>query len=252
MAFEGGPLSTIGITPEYLTGLATQTAGSGVSQVLGQVWKGSGQSFFGRAGQGLSGGLAGSAVNIALNSAFGSNVPGPSGFTLNSGRNLLASTITPYVTGNTAAGINQQIQQTLQSAGPFGPALSSAATGLVNTAIGGITNSIFAGAAGGTNFKMFPGGGGEGEAPADYGGSAYTLTDVTFSLQPANQGPQTFGSSSGLTLPKSLTTLPFDQLSSMPPLVPNETANVLKAAGMADQIGQKAFSSNLTSTFRVN
>ena len=51
-------------------------------------------------------------------------------------------------------------------------------------------------------------GSGEGEAPADYGGSAYTLTDVTFSLQPANQGPQAFGDYSAAFDPKIGTKVP--------------------------------------------
>ena len=216
MAFEGGVLSTVGITPSFITGLATQTASSGVPQALGQVWQGSGQSFFGSAGQALAGGLAGSAVNIALNSALGTNVVGPQGFSLNSGANILASTVTPYVTGAVAAGINQQIQQSLKGAGAFGPILTNVGTQLVNQAANGITNAIFGaanpGAGGGnaTNYKMFPGGG--GEPPADYGGSSYTLTDVVFSLRPANQGPQAFGDISYTDFPLSETKLPWGTL----------------------------------------
>jgi hypothetical protein len=216
MAFEGGPLSVIGITPEYLVGLATQTASSGVSQALGQVWRGSGQSFSGLAGQALAGNLAGSAVNIALNSAFGTNVPGPQGLTLDSGANILASTVTPLVTGTVAAGINQQIQQSLRSAGPFGTILSDIGTGLVNQATQGITSAIFGGdnpgAGGGNaiNYKMFPGGG--GEPRADYGGNTYTLEDIVFSIQPANQGPQAFGDLSAAFDPKIGTSLPFGDL----------------------------------------
>ena len=250
MAFEGGPLSTLGITPSFITGLATQTASTGVPQALGQVWQGSGQSFFGSAGQALAGGLAASAVNIALNSDLATNVVGPQGFFLNSGANLLASTITPYVTGNIAAGINQNIQQSLQGAGAFGPILSNLGTGLVNQAFQGIANEIFGATDTATNFTMFPGGG--NEPPADYGGSSYTLTDVVFSLQPANQGPQAFGLQQGISFPKSITTLPFDQLASMPPLAPNATANAIKNAAMSDQVGKKAFSSNLSSNFNTS
>lgn len=213
MAFTGGPLSTIGITPEFVTGLATQTASSGVQQALGQVWKGSGQSLLGSAGQSLGGALAGSAVNIALNSVFSTSVPGPSGFNLNSGANILASTVTPFVTGAIAGGINQQIQSSLANAGPFGSALSTLGTGLVNQAFGGIANSIFGAAtpgAGGANVKMFPGGGGEPDA--DYGGVAYTLTDVVFSIQPANQGPQASGDYSAAFDPSFGTKLPFGDL----------------------------------------
>ena len=217
MAFQGGPLSTVGITPSFITQLATQTASSGVPQALGQIWQGSGQSFFGSAGQALGGALAGSAVNIALNSALGTDVVGPQGLSLNSGANLLASTITPYVTGAVAAGINQNINNSLKSAGPFGPILSNLGTSLVNQAFGGLTNAITGATTPGTgnavNYKMFPGGGGEGEAPADYGeGSSYTLTDVVFSIQPANQGPQAFGDFSAAFDPKFGTKVPFGDL----------------------------------------
>ena len=217
MAFEGGVLSTVGITPAFVTQLATQTGSSGVPQAIGQLWQGSGQSFLGSAGQALGGALAGSAVNIALNSALGTNVVGPQGLSLTSGANLLASTITPYVTGNVAAGINQSIQESLQSAGPFGPILSNLDTSVVNQAFNGLTNTIAAATSAGngnaTNYKMFPGGGGQGEAPADYGeGNSYTLDEVVFSLQPANQGPQRFGDYSAAFDPKMATTLPWGNL----------------------------------------
>ena len=39
MAFEGGPLNVIGITPSFLAEVATQTAQTGVQVGLGQVWK---------------------------------------------------------------------------------------------------------------------------------------------------------------------------------------------------------------------
>lgn len=214
MAFEGGPLATVGITPSFVTGLATQTASSGVSQALGQVWQGAGQSFFGSAGQALGGALAGSAVNIVLNSALGTDVVGPQGLSLDSGANILASTITPLVTSSVAAGINQNIQQSLSSAGPFGPILSNLGTSLVDQAFNGLADAIGAGATFGNgnagNVKMFPGGGGPGEAPADYGGgNSYTLDEVVFSIQPANQGPQAFGDLSAAFDPKFGTSLPF-------------------------------------------
>lgn len=228
MAFEGGPIPMLGITPEFITGLATQTASSGVPQLLGQVWTGSGQTFYGQAGQALAGGLASSAINIGLNSLLGTNVVGPQGFSLTSGNNLLASVITPYVSSTVAAGINQQIEQSLATAGPFGTILSDFSTGLVNRAFGGITDAIFGGVnlGQGTNYKMFPGGG--GEPPANYEGSAYTLSDVVFSIQPANQGPQAFGTSSALDFPKTATTLPSTNFTVMPPVAGSPTINAIK------------------------
>ena len=243
MPFQGGPLSTVGITPSFITQLATQTASSGVPQALGQIWQGSGQSFFGSAGQALGGALAGSGVNIALNSALGTDVVGPQGLSLNSGANLLASTITPYVTGAVAAGINQNINNSLKSAGPFGPILSNLGTSLVNQAFGGIADTLLGNTDTTTNYKMFPGGG--GEPPADYGGSSYTLTDVVFSLQPANQGPQAFGDAQAYSLPKTLTTLPFGEVTSMPLLAGSATANKLKESAMVGGLSKKAFSTNI-------
>ena len=245
MAFEGGALNVVGITPSFLTTLATQTAQNGVTQGLGQIWQGAGQSFQGSAGQALAGNLAGSAVNIALNSVLGTKVAGPQGLNLTSGANLLASTITPYVTSQVAAGINQSIQSALQSAGPFGPALSIAGTGLVNQAFQGLTNSIFGGATaagnGNTiNYKMFPGGG--GEPSSDYGGASYTLTDVVFTLRPANRGPQQDGLEKATNTPKSATTVPFNNLTKMPFLSGNTTANVLKKSSMNGKLFQKPFS----------
>ena len=254
MAFEGGPLNLIGITPAYLSQLGTVTAQNGTIQGLGQVWQGAGQSFFGSSGQSLAGNLAGSAVNIALNSVLGTQVAGPQGLNLTSGANLLASTITPYVTSNVAAGINQSINNSLKSAGPFGPLLSQLGTGLVNQAFGGIANSILGNALQGDNYKSFPGAG--DEPPADYGGSSFTLGinggDVVFSIQSANQGPQAFGLAEATSFPKSITTLPFNQLTSMSPFAPNATANAIKNASMSNQIGKKAFSSNLSQNFNTS
>lgn len=241
MAFEGGPLATVGITPSFITQLATQTASSGVPQALGQIWQGSGQSFFGSAGQALGGALAGSAVNIALNSALGTNVVGPQGLSLTSGANLLASTVTPYVTGAVAAGINQSINNSLKSAGSFGPILSNLGTSLVNQAFNGFTNAITGATTPGTgnaiNYKMFPGADGIGEVPAFYGGAgSYTLTDIIFSLQPANQGPQTFGDAQAVNDPKIATTAAINQVAGNSGAVQSATAtaaNAVKTEKMA-------------------
>jgi hypothetical protein len=229
MAFEGGPLSVLGITPEFISTTGTVSAQTGAILGLGQVWQGAGQSFFGLAGQSLAGNLAGSAINIALNSAFGTNVPGPQGIPLDSGANILASVITPYVTGSVAAGINQQLEQSLLSAGPFGPLLASLGTTVVEQAFNGLSGSLLGATSTGTNYKMFPGGG--DEPPADYGGSSYTLTDVVFSLQPANQGPQAFGDLSA-AFSKSFTTLPFGDLLNADFGVDYEPINSLKQSVM--------------------
>jgi hypothetical protein len=252
MAFQGGPLSVIGITPSFITQTATQAVNAGATQ----VFQGAGQSFFGAAGQALVGNLAGSAVNVALNSVLGTQVTGPGGIQLDSGANFLATTLTPFVTSTVAAGINQSIQQSLQSAGPFGTVLSTFATTAVNQLANGLTNSLTAATTGtDTGSKPFPGAG--SEPPADYaGGNAYTLGpnggDVVFSIQPANQGPQAFGLAQSYSFPTSVTTLPFNELSSMTPAVPNATANAIKSAAMNNQVGTTGFSTNTTNNFNTS
>ena len=234
MAFLGGALNVIGINSPFITQTLTQAA----STRFTQVFQGSGQSFQGSAGQSLAGNQIGSAVNIALNSVLGTQVAGPQGLNLTSGANLLASTITPYVTSQVAAGINQSIQNSLKSAGAFGPVLSTLGTSFVNQAFQGLTNSIFGNATGAgngnaTNYKMFPGGGISGESKADYGGaSAYTLTDVVFNLRPANRGPQQSGLEQATNDPKSITSIPANQFTKTPFNVKNYTAKEIKSVAM--------------------
>lgn len=230
MAFEGGKINVLGITPSFLTTLGTQTSQTGVTQGLGQIWQGAGQSFYGSAGQALAGNLAGSAVNVALNGLLGTQVTGPQGIKLDSGANLLASTITPYVTGQLAAGLNQNIQQSLKSSGPFGPFLSDLSSTLIGQVQNGLAGAILGGTGNRTNYKMFPGGGGEGSS--DYGGSAYTLTDVVFTLRPANRGPQQDGLAKATNTPTSATTVASNQLTNVAGAGGNQTANTLKKASM--------------------
>jgi hypothetical protein len=239
MAFEGGPLSVIGITPSFLTALGTQTSQTGVTQGLGQIWQGAGQSFAGSAGQALAGNLAGSAVNIALNSLLGTQVVGPQGLKLDSGANLLASTITPYVTSQLAAGLNQSIQQSLQSAGPFGPFLSDLSSTLIDQVQVGVAGAILGNTGTAINYKMFPGGGGEGAS--DYGGVAYTLTDVVFNLRPANRGPQQDGLAKATNTPTYANTVPVNNYTKNPISVKNDTANLLKSASMNGAFQQASF-----------
>lgn len=213
-SFTGGEVGFLGITNSFLTQLGGQATQTGVQQAIGStvgpVWQGAGQSFLGTAGQAVVGNLAGSAVNIGLNSFLKTTVKGPNGLSLTSGANFLASTITPYVTSQLAAGINQNIQQTLQSAGPFGSLLSTVGTGLTNQAINSVTNGIFGNITGsgrGQNYLSFPGAS-DSDPDATYkGGPAYNLgdgQDVVFSIMPANEGPQTEGISQAVATPTTI------------------------------------------------
>ena len=61
------------------------------------------------------------------------------------------------------------------------------------------------------SWKSLPGASDDDPA-ADYGGNSYTLTDVVFSIQPANQGPQAFGDYSAAFDPKIASKLDFSSL----------------------------------------
>ena len=246
MASESGPLSVLGINASVITQTAQTAASAAAVAGLQQVWQGAGKSFFGQAGQALAGNLAGSAINIALNSRLGSQVAGPGGIKLDSGAKILASTITPYITSTVAAGINQSINNSLKKAGPFAGVLSGISTSLVNQAFGGITNAIANGAAGGfaSSYKSFPGG---SDSDPSASGDAYTLDEVIFSIQPANQGPQTSGDAS-FAFPASLTQLPFKDLTSMPFPFPQAKADLVKKVAMEDSTAlfKKALNPNLS------
>jgi hypothetical protein len=245
MAFTGGPLSVVGIVPSYTSNLGQQTSASGVVQAQNQVWQGVGESFVGRPGQPLTGKQTGLPINVALNSDTLSNVSGPGGNALNVGANVLAPSLTKYLGGTQAYGINRQLGESLRNAGSFGSLLSrGGASSLASVAaltrgVGGAVSSAVGSLVGSPNYIMFPGAGNEGAA--NYAGVPYSLQDVTFSLQPANRGPQSFGTSQSTSFPKSMTTLPFNEYTSMPPLAGSPTANALKSSSMVNGLSKSAF-----------
>lgn len=242
MAFQGGVLQTIGITPQFVSQLGTVSASSTGTQ----LFQGAGQTFYGQAGQTLVNNVASNAINIGLNSQLGTSVASASGFDLSNGANLLASTITPALTGALAGGINQSINSALKNAGSFGSVLGQVGSSLVNQAVNTLTNNIFGDALGGGSApsKLYPGGG--GEPPSDYNNIAYTLEDIVFSIQPANQGPQTFGLSNAFNDPKSITSIPADQFLKTPFNVNNYTASTLKLGAMKGDVIAKSFSPSAT------
>jgi hypothetical protein len=251
MAFTGGPLSVVGIVPSYTGNLGQQTSASGVVQAQNQVWQGVGESFVGRPGQPLTGELTGSPINVALNADTLQNVVGPSGNTLNSGANVLAPSLMGFLGSGQSFNVNNQIGSSLRNAGPFGSLLSrggSTSLAALASLAGGVGNalgSVSQGLIGAANYIMFPGAGGEGAS--NYSGIPYNLQDVTFSLQPANRGPQSFGAASATSNPVSSTTLPFNEYTSMPPLAGSPTADALKSSSMVNGLSKSVFTPSVSS-----
>jgi len=232
MAWEGGEVPMVSATIAPGVGQTAQTAPAGTYQqqnrstVLNQIFQGAGKSFAAAAGQAvvLQGGNT--AINVAVTSAAAKAISSiGSGFDLTKGFNIAASSLTSSITGLASASLNQAISKSLSSAGPFGPLLTTVATGLANNLVdtlggllpggGGGDNPLAANAA---NYKSFPGAG-QGEAPADYGGGgSYTLGpnggDVVFSIRPAGSGAQATGFALG-EYPATGTTLPVTSVTGM-------------------------------------
>ena len=238
MATFSGVVSTLGITPSFLSAVGSTAVNAG----LNQVFQGSaGRSFLGQTGQAVVGNLTTNVINVGLNSALGSKINGVSGLSLTSGSNFLASTITPLVTSTLSAEVNKTIDKTLQSAGPFAPLLSQITTGLVSQGVAGL-NNLFGNGGGGaapgsSGSKAFPGAG--NEPNAEYaGGGTYTLgtngRDVVFSIRPANEGPQSEGvelSQTGIFAP---TTMSMNEIANIgySSIGANSVANTLKQGEM--------------------
>ncbi len=206
----------VGITPQLVSNIVTTSVSSGVVQSANQLLRGVGNQSLAQAGSAVLGNV----VNVGLNSVLGTKVAGVSGLSLTSGANILASTITPYVTSGLAQGINQSIQNSLKSAGPLGSVLAEIGTGLVNQGFNGLSNLITgattpgSGAGGGQSSKFFPGAGNEPDANYNSGG-AYTLgtngPDVVIAIRPANSGPLALATAEAINNPSTPTTVPTTQ-----------------------------------------
>jgi hypothetical protein len=240
MANPGGPLSMIGITPELVSNVVTTSVSSGVRSSANQLFKGVANQSLAQAGSALVGNVASNVVNVGINSLLGTQVAGSAGFNLNTGANILASTVTPFVTANLAQGINQSIQNSLKGAGPLGSVLSEIGTGLVSQGLNGLTNLITGAATPGTGgggsqaSKFFPGAG--AEPPASYGGSTYTLgsngPDVVIAIRSANAGPLASAAAEAINAPAVPTSLGLNTLTNANS-VTNTAANALKSAAMS-------------------
>ena len=241
MANPGGPLNMVGITPQLVSNLVTTSVSSGVISSANQLLAGVANQSLAQAGSALVGNVASNVVNVGINSLLGTKVAGASGLSLNTGANVLASTITPYVTGSLAQGINQSIQNSLKGAGPLGSVLSQIGTGLVNQGLNSLTNLIGgattpgAGGGGSQASKFFPGAG--SEPAADYGGgNAYSLgsngPDVVIAIRPANSGPLTYGGlEQSINNPSVPTTQALTSFSN-PTKIQNTSVNAIKRSQM--------------------
>ena len=219
MAFTGGPIPLVAVLPQF-TGNTVETQLTSVTpnqitSLVNQVYQGAGQSFLAGQGQAVVTSNTLNFINVGVSQEISLEVEKTSGLNLGSGQNYLASALSTQVAAYLSALINANISNSLRSAGEFGPELSSIGTSLIsggfNLILGGLGFGIFGG---GFSTLTFPGAG--NEPPADYsGGGSYTLQDIVFSLQPANQGPQSSGLESAINDPKIATSLSFNQFSSV-------------------------------------
>lgn len=237
MAWEGGEIPVVTITPGANVGQTAQTATQNAYQqqnkrtLLNQVFQGAGQTFATGAGQAV--GLAGgnTAIQVAVATAASRTIKSlGTGFDLTKGLNIAATSLTSSIPGIVSSSLNQSIAKSLASAGQFAPLLTTVATNLTQSLVGGVVNGLLGNGQGiggllggipgasGENFKSFPGAG-QDESPADYGGGgSYTLGlnggDVVFSIRPAGSGAQSTGMALGQN-PATFTTNPITDITGM-------------------------------------
>jgi len=237
MAWTGGEIPVVTITPGLAVGQTAQTATQNTYQqqnkstLLNQVFQGAGQTFAAAAGQAV--GLAGgnTAIQVAVATAASRTIKSlGTGFDLTKGLNIAATSLTSSIPGIVSSSLNQSIAKSLASAGQFAPLLTTVATNLTQSLVGGVVNGLLGngqgvgGLLGGTpggsgeNYKSFPGAG-QNESKADYGGGgAYTLGlnggDVVFSIRPAGSGAQSTGLALGQN-PATFTTNPVTDITGM-------------------------------------
>lgn len=219
MAFEGGPIPLVAVLPQFTGNTVVAQFNSvtpnQITSLVNQVYQGAGQSFIAGQGQAVVTNSTQSFVNVGVSQEINLEVGKTSGLNLGSGQNYLASALSTQVAAYLSLLINANISNSLRSAGQFGPELSSIGTSLItngfNIVLGGLGFGIFNA---GFSSLTFPGAG--DEPPADYGGGgSYTLQDIVFSLQPANQGPQSSGLESAINDPKINTSQSYNQFSSV-------------------------------------
>ena len=182
-------------------------------------------------------------VNVGFNQFLGSSITQQSGIDLSGGTEVIQTQLTPLISNVLSLQMTEVTQNTLGSIGSLAsilPLASAFSTGFdVGEIVGGVTEGLigavggalggaiggFLGGVGGVGAgnKLWPGGGGNG--PSDYGGFMHNLgpngSDVTFSITPANSGPQADGLQTAFNTPTVPTTLPTDAFTGA---VPNAAA----------------------------
>jgi hypothetical protein len=151
---------------------------------------------------GLSNAFSGSPVNFSVNSLLSDAVENASGYALNSGSNYLLSQVSSLVPTDVNNGLNNAIATQIASVGlnQLRTFTQRGITGGFGNLISGLAPSPLANK-GTVSVPMDV----VSQLPdANYGGSLYTLTDIVFSVVPANAGPQT------QPQPQSSPTVPWD------------------------------------------
>lgn len=221
MAFFG-KIPLIGIPASAVTNVGNQAVAQSLSSSF--------VPFVGSSLNQIAGGATEAILNVGLSSVLGASVSQQLGVPLDNGQNFLQSQISPFLTNTLAQGVNVSVTDALQNAGPLAPVLGNlagqAVSGFAQSIAGGLGLQIPGlGGAGGTGpSQPYPGGGGEGETPADYGGGkAYALgsggPDVVFSIRPATSPAQVDAAAAANNIPSTGVKLPANNFSGAIPNV---------------------------------
>jgi hypothetical protein len=135
---------------------------------------------------------SGQSASFAINSTLGGVVQDTTGYVLNAGQNYLLSQLGSTLGNSTQSALVSAVTTQIASTG-ISQAAKFIGQTLPNPFLGGATNPTTAGlgdqAAKAT--ISIPDSISSKLEDADYGGSTYTLDDITFTLVPANAGAQT-------------------------------------------------------------
>jgi hypothetical protein len=185
---------------------------------------------------GFANALTGGPVNFSVNSLTAGAVQNVSGYALNSGSNYFLDQVNRVVPTSVGNGLANAVATQVASVG-LKAFQGFASQGIQNLFSGNPISGLAPSATANKGTVSVPMSVVDQLPSADYGGSLYTLTDIVFSVVPANAGPQT------QPQPQTAPTVPistaFDSRNNFNPAsvqaLKGQTAYAFPAAGRTPQ-----------------
>jgi hypothetical protein len=183
----------------------------------------------------------GQQASFSINSALGGAVESASGYALNQGQNYLVSQLSSSLGNSTNNALVNSVVTQVATAG-INKAVGFVSQGISNLFTGGSNvTTAGLGAQAARSTISIPDSVASQLEDADYGGSTYTLSDIVFTLVPANAGAQT--QQPPQTAPTTSWDVGFDEkaAASLPALDSLKGATALGGPSQGIPIGGKNF-----------